>query len=124
MPRTPFVLGSVHYDLGHLAPLVLLCPQPASMAVAGEALLRIEVAFSHHCYTVGTTDDPSAAGTYHVAERGDVRLFNAVRWELCAADRQGGAHVGAAKLPLRPPHTSARWLGIPNVLQLAAIRRP
>jgi hypothetical protein len=50
--------------------------------VAGEPPLRIEVAFSHHCYTVSTAEDPAAAEALHVAERGDVRLFNAARWEL------------------------------------------
>jgi hypothetical protein len=80
--RPPIIVGSVHYDLGHLAPLVLPCPRPASTPAVNEAPLRIEVAFSHHCYTVSTADDPAAAKTYHVAERGDVRLFNAARWEL------------------------------------------
>jgi len=83
--RPPFVLEGVHFDLGHLAPLVLPCPRPAAPGLTGETPLRIEVAFSHHCYTVGTAEDPTAAETYHVAERGDVRLFNAARWELSRA---------------------------------------
>jgi hypothetical protein len=80
--RQPFVLQGVHYELGHLAPFILACLRPASTATADTVPLRIDVAFSHHCYTVGTAQDPAAAEIYHVAERGDVRLFNTAPWEL------------------------------------------
>lgn len=79
MSRPAFVLGEVHYDLSHLAPIVLECPR---LPPIDGAPIRIEVAFSHHCYTVTTSEDPAAAQIYHVIERGDVRLFNAARWEL------------------------------------------
>lgn len=88
MTRPPFIAEGVHYDLGHLAPSLLLCPRPGP-APANEPPLRIEVAFSHHCYTVSTADDPGAAQAYHVSERGDVRLFNAARWELSRAHLPG-----------------------------------
>ena len=89
MTRPPFVLEGVHYDLGHLAPRVVLCPRPAPITATGEPSLRIGVAFSHHCYTVGTAEDPAAAQMYHVTERGDVRLFNTARWELSQAHLPG-----------------------------------
>ena len=110
--RPPIIVKGVPYDLGHLAPFVLQYPRPVSPPAVDEAPLRIEIAFSHHCYTVSTAEDPAAAETYHVTERGDVRLFNAARWKLSKAylsghdhgapNRQGGAHAGDAKLPLCP----------------------
>ena len=98
MIRPPFIAEGVHYDLGHLAPSVLLCPRPGP-TVADEPHLRIEIAFSHHCYTVNTADDPGAAQVYHVRERGDVRLFNAARWALSRAHLPGMiATLPAAKV--------------------------
>jgi hypothetical protein len=78
MPRPPFLLQNAHYDLSHLAPTQLLCPRIGDQGPQ----LVIEVAFSHHTYTVSAMGDPAAAALYRVVERGDVRFFDHERWQL------------------------------------------
>ena len=75
MTRPPLTFQGVQFDLGHLAPTQMLCPR---IGTAGPDLV-IDVRFSHHAYTVAAPDTPDTAGTPHVSERGDVRLFDLVR---------------------------------------------
>lgn len=75
--RPPFILNGVQFDLGHLAPIRLLCPH---IGADGPALV-IDVRFSHHAYTVSTREASATAAAHLVTERGDPRMFDVVRWQ-------------------------------------------
>lgn len=77
MHRPPLIFGGVQFDLGHLAPTQMLCPR---IGADGPDLV-INVRFSHHAYTVAAPGIPATTSTLHVTERGDVRLFDLVRWQ-------------------------------------------
>ncbi len=106
MLRPPFVFGGVQFDLGHLAPTQMLCPR---IGADGPDLM-IEVGFSHHAYTVAAPGIPATAGTPHVIERGDARLFDLVRWQQSRDHLPGMvASLPAARVEFTPEKRNYRY---------------
>ena len=106
MHRPPLIFGGVQFDLNHLAPTQLLCPR---IGANGPDLV-IDVKFNHHAYTVAAPDIPAAAGALHVSERGDVRLFDPVRWQQSRDHLPGMvANLPAAKVEFTPEKRNYRY---------------
>ena len=106
MHRPPFILGGVQFDLGHLAPTQMLCPR---IGANGPDLV-IDVRFSHHAYTVAAPGVPITAGAPHVTERGDVRLFDLVRWQQSRDHLPGMvASLPTARVEFTPEKRNYRY---------------
>ena len=106
MTRPPLTFQGVQFDLGHLAPTQMLCPR---IGTAGPDLV-IDVRFSHHAYTVAAPSTPATAGAPHVSERGDVRLFDLVRWQQSRDYLPGMvASLPAARVEFTPEKRNYRY---------------
>jgi len=104
--RPPLTFQGVQFDLGHLAPTQMTCPR---IGADGPDLV-IDVTFSHHAYTVAVPGIPAAAGVPHVSERGEVRLFDLVRWQQSRDHLPGMvASLPAARVEFTPEKRNYRY---------------
>lgn len=106
MTRPPLTFQGVQFDLGHLAPTQMTCPR---IGADGPDLV-IDVGFSHHAYTVSVPGIPTAAGAPHVSERGDMRVFDVVRWQQSRDYLPGMvASLPAARVEFTPEKRNYRY---------------
>ena len=106
MTRPPLTFQGTLFDLNHLAPTRLLCPR---VGADGPDLV-IEVAFSHHTYTIAAAGAPATVGAPRVSERGDMRLFDLVRWQQSRDHLPGMvACLPAARVEFTPEKRNYRY---------------